>query len=126
MDYRATIERIFDDEGMIALDADAEYELRHEDFVMEMPQSGERMRGRDKLREMQKVFPNPPKGKVRRITGAGEVWVVEGVNDYGGGDVWSWVVIMEFRDGKIWKETRYYGKPFEAPAWRAQWVEPLD
>ena len=28
------------------LDPDAEYELRHEDFVADMPQSGERIRGR--------------------------------------------------------------------------------
>ncbi|HSO53961.1 MAG TPA: nuclear transport factor 2 family protein, partial [Actinomycetes bacterium] len=64
--------------------------------------------------------------KVRRITGAGEVWVVEGVNDYGGGDVWSWVVIMEFRDGKIWKETRYYAEPFDPPAWRADWSKRIE
>jgi hypothetical protein len=29
------------------LDAEREYELRHEDFVIDMPQSGERIRGRD-------------------------------------------------------------------------------
>jgi hypothetical protein len=27
------------------LSADAEYEMRHEDYVMDMPQSGERLRG---------------------------------------------------------------------------------
>jgi hypothetical protein len=27
------------------------------------------------------------------------------------------------RDGKIWRDTRYYAEPFEAPEWRAQWVE---
>jgi hypothetical protein len=30
------------------------------------------------------------------------------------------------RDGKILRETRYYGEPFEAPAWRAQWVQRIE
>jgi hypothetical protein len=29
------------------LSAEAEYEMRHDDYVMDMPQSGERIRGRD-------------------------------------------------------------------------------
>jgi hypothetical protein len=39
------------------LDPDVEYELRHEDFVAEMPQSSERIRGRDDMRAMQRAFP---------------------------------------------------------------------
>ena len=39
------------------LDPDVEYELRHEDFVAEMPQSSERTRGRDKMPAMQRAFP---------------------------------------------------------------------
>jgi hypothetical protein len=35
-------------------------------------------------------------------------------------------MIVEFRDGKIWRDTRYYAEPFEAPAWRAQWVERME
>jgi hypothetical protein len=30
---------------------------------------------------------------------------------------------MEFRDGKVAHETQYFADPFDAPAWRAQWVE---
>jgi len=30
------------------LSTEAEYNVRHEDYVMEMPQSGERIRGREK------------------------------------------------------------------------------
>jgi hypothetical protein len=36
------------------------------------------------------------------------------------------VMIVEFRDGKIVRETRYYADPFEAPAWRAEWVESME
>src|ERR687890_717856 len=42
------------------LSAEAEYELRHPDYVMEMPQSGERIRGRDAMRAFQEAYPNPP------------------------------------------------------------------
>jgi hypothetical protein len=31
--------------------------------------------------------------------------------------------IVEFRDGQIAKQTDYFATPFEAPAWRSQWVE---
>jgi len=33
------------------------------------------------------------------------------------------VSIMEFHDGKVVHETQYFADPFEAPAWRQQWVE---
>lgn len=35
------------------------------------------------------------------------------------------VAIIEFRDGKLWRDTRWFGDPLEAPAWRAQWVERM-
>jgi hypothetical protein len=30
---------------------------------------------------------------------------------------------MEFRDGKVSRETQYFADPFDAPAWRTQWVD---
>jgi ketosteroid isomerase-like protein len=112
---------------IVNLDPDVEYELRHEDFVADMPQSGERIRGRDNMRALQRAFPpdRAPTFRLRRITGGGDVFTVEAIGDYGG-DVYLVVVIFEFRDGKIVRETRYYPEPFEAPAWRAQWVERRD
>ena len=53
------------------------------------------------------------------------LWVKESLNDYGGGVVSNSVVIYELKDGKIWCDTRYYSQPFEAPEWRAQWVERM-
>lgn len=91
-----------------ALDPDSEYELRNEDFVADMPQSGERIRGRDAMRELQRAFPpdTKPTFAVRRITGAGELWTVEAEGDYGG-PIFHVVLIIELRDGKIIRETRY-------------------
>ena len=36
------------------------------------------------------------------------------------------VSIMEFRDGKVVHETQYFADPFEAPAWRSQWVQRIE
>jgi hypothetical protein len=32
---------------------------------------------------------------------------------------------MEFSGDKVARETQYFGDPFEASAWRAQWVERM-
>jgi len=112
---------------VINLDPDAEYELRHEDFLADMPQSGERICGRDNMRALQRAFPpdRMPTFRLRRITGGGDVWTVEAIGDYGG-EIYLVVVIFEFRDRRIIRETRYYPQPFPAPEWRSQWVQRMD
>jgi hypothetical protein len=105
------------------LSAEAEYELRHEDYVMELPQSGERIRGRENMRQFQEAYPAPPTIQLLRVVVREGLWVIEGVNDYGEGQVFTVVLIIELRDGKMWRDTRYYAEPFEAPEWRAQLVE---
>ncbi len=108
------------------LSPEAEFRLRHEDYVMEMPQTGERIRGRDAMRAMQETYPVPPSITLRRVIGSGRVWVVEGVNDYAG-DVWHVVLVWELHEaGSIVHDTRYYTQKSEAPAWRAPWVESID
>jgi hypothetical protein len=111
------------------LSAEKEYALRHEDYAMEMPQSGERIRGPENMREFQRAFAsnsNPPSIRVRRVLVREGLWVVEGINDYGEGGVYKAVLIVELKDGKWWRDTRYYAEPFEAPQWRAPWVERMD
>ncbi|MDQ3603773.1 MAG: hypothetical protein M3385_07930 [Actinomycetota bacterium] len=36
------------------------------------------------------------------------------------------VLIFELRDGKMWRDRWYFAEPFEAPEWRAQWVERME
>lgn len=108
------------------LSAEREHALRSPDYVMEMPQSGERIRGRDAMRRMQEQYPVPggPAISLRAVTGAGRLWVVEAVSDYGDGTPWFVVVLVELTDdGLIDHETRYYTEGFDAPAWRAPFVE---
>ncbi|HEV8651793.1 MAG TPA: nuclear transport factor 2 family protein [Actinomycetes bacterium] len=118
-EVRDLLERLLTD-----LDPAVHYEVHHERFTAEMPQSGERL-NRDNLRAMQEAYPNPPTFQLRRVVGAGDVWVIEALGHYSG-KLYHMVMIVEFRDGKIWKETRYYAEPFEPPAWRAQWVERIE
>lgn len=122
---REGVELLFgltDGHGLSAAD---EYEVRLPEYVMEMPQTGERINGRDAMRAMQEAFPTPPTLTLRRVVGAGHVWVIEGVNDYAG-DVWHVVVVLELDDdGRIRRDTRYYTQRSEPPEWRAAWVEPL-
>ena len=112
------------------LSAEEEYRIRHpEDYVMEMPQSGERIRGRENMRSFQEAAPEhsaPPSIRIDRVRVRGGLWVKEGVNDYGGGRIFHSTVIYELKDGKIWRDTRYFAEPFEAPEWRAQWVEQME
>lgn len=111
------------------LDPEEEYEARHDDYVMEMPQSGERFRGRERMRRFQESYSDndtPPPGiRLRRVLVREGLWVVEGVADYGGGRELDVVMICELRDGKMWRDRWYFAKPFEAPEWRAQWVEAM-
>jgi hypothetical protein len=102
---------------------EVEHEIYHDDAVLEYPQSGERIRGRLAIRTTRALLPNK-RFEIRRVLGGGDLWVTEYVITYDGTP--SYVVsIMEFRDGKVHRETQYFGDPFEPWPGRAQWVEPI-
>jgi hypothetical protein len=61
---------------------------------------------------------------VRRIVGAGVLWVTEYFITYQEKTSYT-VSIMEFSGDKVSHETQYFADPFAAPAWRAKWVEPM-
>jgi len=108
-----------------ANDFQAEHRIYHEDAVLEYPQSGERIRGRQNIQTQRATQPSKKRFAVRRILGAGDLWVTEFVLTYDGKPSYT-VSIMEFENDKVTKETQYFADPFEAPAWRAQWVERMD
>ncbi len=119
---RELLERLWPMDGQLALSAEAEHELRAEDYVLEMPQSGERIVGRDKMRAMQQEYPAPPSIEIHRITGSGNHFVVLGRSDYNG-EIFHVANIVEFKAGQIAHETRIYGSPFTPPPWRAKYAE---
>ena len=116
------------------LDPEEEYEARHpEDYVLEMPQSGERIRGRERMRRFQESYstlsPSDPMRSIRlrRVLVRDGLWVVEGVADYTDErEAPNVVLILELRDGKMWRDRWYFAQPFEPPEWRARWVEHLE
>jgi SnoaL-like domain len=106
-------------------DQAAEHEIYHEDAVCEYPQSGEIIHGRRNLQALRSHHPGKPSGfEIRQIVGEGNLWVTEYMITYEDKRTCT-VSIMKFRDGKVSHETQYFADPFEAPAWRAQWVEPF-
>ena len=107
-----------------ANDFEAEHEIYHDDAVLEYPQSGERIHGRRNIQASRFAQPNTKRFMVRRILGAADLWVTEFVLTYDGLPSYT-VSIMEFRDGKVARETQYFGDPFEPGASRAQWVERI-
>jgi hypothetical protein len=119
-------------------------ELRHPDYVEDWPQSGERIRGHDNYVRIHQRYPGGlPEAETRRIVGsedrwaaspsytlvringAGDTYTVEGALAYSTGQSVHLVAILELRDGKVAKVTHYFADPFEAPDWRAEWVEPI-
>ena len=106
-------------------DFETEHRIYHEDAVLEYPQSGERTRGRRNIQNQRTSQPSKKRFVVRRIIGGGDLWITEFILTYDGKPSYN-VSIMEFRAGKVARETQYYADPFVAPAWRAQWVERMD
>jgi ketosteroid isomerase-like protein len=122
-------------------DWDVLEKLLDPEYVWEMPQSGERVRGVKNNRKMNENYPGLPKGEIRRITGGEDQWVttpswtvlkITGTGDdyasesrvtYPDGSVWHGVDFFRFRKGKIHHQVSYYAPTIEAPAWRARWVE---
>ena len=107
-----------------ANDFDAEHEIYREDAVLSYPQSGELIRGRRNIEKSRIAQPNQKRFTVRRILGGGDLWITEFVLTYDGQPSYT-VSIMEFRDGKVARETQYFGDPFEPGPSRAQWVERM-
>ena len=93
-----------------ANDLEGEHQIYREDAVVEYPQSGERIRGRRKIQSSRAAQPNRKRFTVRRIIGAGDFWVTEYVLTYDGRPSYT-VSIMEFLDGKVARETQYFGDP---------------
>jgi len=127
-----------------AKDLDGVLALLADDFVDEMPQSGERTRGRDNYR---RIFENYPGGvgtttaesrtligsedrwvmtptfSALRIEGSGDIYTYAGKVHYADGTTWQIIAIVQLRDGKIARSTTWYAAPFPAPEWRAPFVE---
>ena len=121
-DVRAALQRHW-----AASDADdfaAEHAIYEDHAILEYPQSGERIRGRDSIQASRMAQPNKKRFTVRRLRGAGDLWISELVLTYDG-ELNYVVSIMEFAGVKVVRETQYFGEPFEPGPSRSQWVERM-
>jgi hypothetical protein len=107
-----------------ANDFETEHDIYRDDAVLEYPQSGERIRGRHNIQASRFAQPNKKRFSVQRILGAGDLWVTELVLSYDNAPTYT-VSVMEFKDGKVARETQYFGDPFPPGPSRAQWVEMM-
>lgn len=121
---RATLERML--AALFAGDIAGSTAAMAEDAVVEWPQSGERIVGRQACSLVYKNYPGgSPTYTLRRISGSGDLFVVEAIGQYGP-DATYLTSIIEFRNGEIARQTDYFASPFEAPGWRSQWVERME
>ncbi len=129
----------------IANDTDRLARLRAPGWSETWPQSGERIASHEAYRQIHDRYPGgfpaitvervlgsddrwvmTPAMTTQRISGSGDVWISEGLNRYGDGSLWHIVKHLEVRDGRIAREVTYFAAPFEAPEWRAEFVERID
>jgi hypothetical protein len=108
-----------------AQDAAGEHEIYEDYAVLEYPQSGERIHGRQRIQESRTVQPSEMRLTVRRLVGSGGLWVSEIVVTYDEEAVWV-VSIMEFEGKKVVRETQYFGPTIEPGASRAPWAERMN
>jgi hypothetical protein len=106
-------------------DFETAHEIYRDDVVLEFPQGGERLVGLANVRGMREAYPAQVVTTIKRMRGAGTLWVTELIVTYDGQRPTHAVNIMEFRDGKVSHETIYFGDPWDPPAWRAQWAERM-
>jgi len=110
--------------------------LRHEGFVHDMPQSGERFPSAQAYADAHANYTGGAPvltpigvtgpadqwvvgaGGPLRISGRGPHWLGEAQLAYANGERWFEVLFMDFRNGKVVSERSYWVEPFEAPAWR--------
>jgi ketosteroid isomerase-like protein len=129
-------------------DFDAQAELVHDDYVLDYPQSGERIVGRANRRAVTENYPGreeagttPVIGRiigtddqfvgnasglgwgVLHLAGSGDDFQLTGTIAYPDGQNWHLVALLTLRGGKIWRETQYFAPPFEPASWRAPFVE---
>lgn len=114
----------------------------HPDYEEFYPQSGERIRGRDRAEAIVRNYPGgniqfkpeqvigaedrfvvTPSMSVLRIEGTGDIWTVVTKAHYPDGSAWYVISILEFRDDLIYRNTGFFAQPFEPPEWRREWVD---
>ena len=113
-------------EAMQSNDFRAAGEFLHEEYVLEWPQSGERVRGRQNFVAINQKYPAHRRWEftIHRILAEGDE-VVSDVDVTDGVIRGRVITFSKIQDGKIVHQTEFWPDPFEPALWRAQWVEKV-
>ena len=145
VDHRALFERVsraINDRNFAALS-----DLFTDDYLLDYPQSGERIRGLANFRATLENYPSgvprdgidkstmrvesderwvvTPMFTVVRVEGSGTVGTATFKNRYPDGSIWWTVQMYELEGDKIARATTFFAPVFEAPDWRTPYVEPI-
>ena len=107
-EIRAILDRYW--EATVALDLEKVHGFYHDDVVVEFPQSGERIRGKQKIFELRSHYPSKTSYKILRVRGDGKLWTTEVIVTYDNDKerpVYG-VAIMEFRNDEVAHESLYF------------------
>jgi hypothetical protein len=143
VDHRALFERVsraINDRNFAALD-----ELFTDDYLLDYPQSGERIRGLANFRATLENYPSgvprdgidkstmrvesderwvvTPMFTVVRVEGSGTVGTATFKNRYPDGSIWWTIQMYELEGDRIARATTFFAPAFEAPEWRTPYVE---
>lgn len=101
-------------------------EFLHDDYILEWPQSGERIRGRANFVAVNEQYPAHGRWEftIHHIIAEGDE-VVSNVSVTDGEITSRAITFSTVRDGKIVQQTEFWPDPFEPPSWRAGWVEKI-
>jgi ketosteroid isomerase-like protein len=123
---RATVERFW---SLMASNdfASAAEVLAGEDFVLEWPQSKERIRGAANFARMNAEYPAHGRWtfEVHRIVDGGEHEAVSDVSISDGVQHARAISFFTVAGGRITRLVEYWPEPYAAPANRAHLVEPM-
>jgi limonene-1,2-epoxide hydrolase len=99
----------------------------HDDYVLEWPQSGERIRGPANFVAINENYPAHGRWNfnVQRILADGNQ-VVSDVSVTDGVISGRVITFSTIQDGKISYQLEFWPDPFEPATWRANWVERMD
>lgn len=96
--------------------------LLADEYTGDWPQSHERIHGRENFVAVNAHYPGRWRIALRRLIASGDHVATEVVMTSGDETITA-VSFFEVRDEKIRRETDYWPEPYDAPAWRAAWVE---
>jgi ketosteroid isomerase-like protein len=105
-------------------DWDAAAALFDEGYVLDWPQSGERIVGRANFVAVNAHYPAAGRWQftLERLVVEGELAVSDVVVTDGAATGRA-ITFSTVRDGRIVRQVEYWPDPFDAPAWRAAWVQ---